>query len=624
MLKRITAFILALITVVTLVGCATEIPGLENNTENTTNTTASESLATSEPTTETDPIPAADIELTAEILSGYVVRRPESVKGESIDATIAAAKKLRETIQTAFGISIEILDDWYKQADGLPATAKEILVGKTNRVETANALAVIKAKDYAIAFENERIIITGGTDAACAQAVDYFIEKYIDIANKKITLTEHLFDVVAYNYPMGSISINGVALQKYKIVYPKNCDLVTYYTAEVISDYLYDNAGIKLEVVADTTAATQYELLVGDTNRAESNIGIELPADRYSLSISGEKVVLQGDYQMVGAAAGVLINNYFTTDAKEVNVTNLPTAPAATEYTFKKATSGIMMIGDGMSRVHFDAAIDTGVIKEFVADKLVNQAECTTASYSVLHSGKAYTDSAASATALSSGYKTVNGYLGVDTKKKEQQNIRELAHESGAKTAVVTTDKITGATPGGYLCHYPDRNATAQLQSQIDKLVKEGKVNYTYGAGQNNKVSLVPYTKEALSIIAADNSPFFIMIEEAYIDKNSHNNDLKKTTASVKNYDQVIAYCIAYTMLRGDVMLVITADHDCGNLSQKPNGDYVYNSDNHTNKNVPVFALGDGAAELLSKDVIDNTDIPKAFAKIFGKEQFGS
>ena len=615
MLKRFTAFFLAFLMLFSLVACTgdgegTEAPaGSENATD--PNADATEEVG-------------APVEITAEMLAEYTLRRPENVKGESITVTIEAAKKLRNELTSVFGVELQLNDDWHKASEELPATAKEILVGKTNRVETQNALSIIKAKDFAIVFENERIIITAGTDASVMDAVDYFIENYIDAAAKKITLTEHLFDVVEFEYPIGSISINGVALTEYKIVYPKNCDLVTFYTAEVISDYLYDNAGVRLEVIDDSKAENKYELLVGDTNRAASNIGIELPADRYSLSISGEKVVLQGDYHMVSAAAGALINNYFTTGTKEVDVTNLPTAPAAAEYTFKKATSGIMMIGDGMSRVHFDAAIDTGAIKEFVADKLINQAECTTASYSVLHSGKAYTDSAASATALSSGYKTVNGYLGVDNKKKEKQNIRELAHESGAKTAVITTDKITGATPGGYLCHYPDRDATAQLQKQIDELIKTGKVNYTYGAGQNNKVSLVPYTKEALSIIAAGNSPFFMMIEEAYIDKNSHNNDLAKTTASVKNYDQVIAYCIAYTMVRGDVMLVITADHDCGNLSKKANGDYIYNSDNHTNKNVPVFALGDGAAELINKSVIDNTDIPKAFAKIFGKDNFGA
>ncbi len=611
MFKRITAFLLAFLTVFTLIGC---------NGTGSTNTTADPGTSD---IPETDP-PVVTVELTADMLKEYTVYRPEKVKGESIEITTASAVKLRKAIQSAFEIEISLKDDWYKQSDGLPETAKEILVGKTNRAESANALAHLRAKDFCIAFENERIVITGGTDAAVEKAVDYFIENYIDTANKKITLTQNMLEIVEFDYPMGAIKISGTDITDYKIVYPKGSDLVTYYTAVVISDYLYANGGVKLEVVDDSAEASEYEILVGNTNRAESKIGIELGTDKYSLSQSGKKIVLQGSYHMVGAAAGALINDYLYGDGKPVDVTNIPTAPAAASYTFKEATSGIMMIGDGMSRVHFDAAIDTGVIPEFVADKLPNKAECTTASYSVLHMGKSYTDSAASATALSSGYKTINNYVGVDHMKKEKQNIRELAHSTGAKTAVVTTDKITGATPSGFLCHYPDRNATAQLQNQIDKLNAEGLVNYTYGAGKNNTVDLTAYAREALSIISEGKNSFFIMIEEAYIDKNSHNNDLTKTTKSVQIYNDVIAYCIAYTMVRGDVMLVITADHDCGNLTKKANGDYVYTSDNHTNKNVPVFALGDGAAELINKSVIDNTDIPKAFAKIFGNDNFGS
>ncbi|MBR4034776.1 MAG: alkaline phosphatase, partial [Clostridia bacterium] len=490
MLKRITAFLLALITVFALVGCQ------GGNEEVTTDAPEAN---TSEEITEA---PVVSVDLDATALAEYVIRRPENVKNESIEASIQAAKKLRETLKADLGVDIPLQDDWHKATEELPATAKEILVGKTNRTEAQNLIASIRSKDYAIAFENDRIIITGGSDDACSKAVDYFIENYIDKANKKIKLSEHLLDVIEYKYPMGNISINGVSLKEYKIVRPKKCDLITYYTAEVISDYIFDNGGYRLEVIDDSKAETAYELLIGDTNRAASNIGISLTADQYSLSISEGKVVMQGDYRMVGAAASTLINNYFGLDGKDVDVTNLPSAPAAAEFTFKKATSGIMMIGDGMSSVHFAATIDTGVIPEFVADTLPYKAECTTASYSVLYNGKAYTDSAASATALSSGYKTINSYLGVDHNKKEKQNIRELAHESGAKTAVVTTDKITGATPGGYLCHYPDRDATAKLQAQIDTLIKNGEVNYTYGAGANNKVSLVPCTKEALSIIA--------------------------------------------------------------------------------------------------------------------------
>ena len=610
MTKRFTAFLLAFIMIFGLVGCA------GGNGE--------ESTAPAETTPEVTEKADVSIELTADILKDYIVCRPEKVKNESIDVTIESAKNLKNALNEAFGIDLKLSDDWYRESDGLPETAKEILVGKTNRTETANVLSQIKAKDFAIAFENERIVITAGTDKGVGDAVNYFIENYINTTDKKITFNEHHLEVIAYQYPMGSISISGTPISEYKIVYPKACDLVTYYTALAISDYLYDNAGVKLEVIDDSNAETDYELLLGNTNRAASNIGIDLGTDKYSLSISGTKVVLQGDHRMVAGAAGVLINEYFKADGKAVDVTNLPTAPAAATYTFKKATSGIMMIGDGMSAVHFAAAIDTGVIKEFVADTLPYKAECTTASYSVLYSGKSYTDSAASATALSSGYKTVNGYLGVNHKKQEKQNIRELAHSTGAKTAVVTTDKITGATPGGYLYHHYDRDATTILQDQHDELVAKGLVDYTDGAGKNNGVDLSVYTREALSVISSDNSSFFIMIEEAYIDKNSHNNDLTKTTKSVQNYDKAIAYAIAYTMIRGDVMLVITADHDCGNLSQKANGDYIYNSDNHTNKNVPVFALGDGAAELINKDVIDNTDIPKAFAKIFGETNFGS
>lgn len=611
MLKRITALLLAIITILALVGCRSI--GSGNDTESTSDSV--------ENTTEA---PAVSLDLDAEALAEYIIRRPEKVKNESIEASVQAAKKLREAIKTELGIELQLQDDWHKASDELPATAKEILVGKTNRNETQKILADIRAKDYAIAFENDRIIITGGTDDACAEAVDYFIENYIDSASKKIKLTEHMLDIVAFDYPMSNISINGVSLREYRVVYPKKCDLITYYTAEILSDYIYTNAGYRLEVTDDTSAETEYELLVGGTNRAASSIGIELSSDQYSLSISGGKVVMQGAYRMVAAAAGTLLNSYFSSDAKATDVTALPTSPKAAEYSFKKATSGIMMIGDGMSAVHFSAAVDTGVIPEFLANTLPYKAECTTASYSVLHSGKSYTDSAASATALAGGYKTINGYVGMDTKKQEQQNIRELAHEAGAKTAVVTTDKITGATPAGYLCHYPDRNATAQLQKQIDDLTKNGLVDYTRGTASNNGSDLTGVAREALSVISDGEKGFFIMIEEAYIDKNSHNNNLSKTTKSVQIYNDVIAYCIAYTMVRGDVMLVITADHDCGNLSKKANGEYVYNSDNHTNKNVPVFALGNGAAELINKAVIDNTDIPKAFARIFGNESFGS
>ena len=199
MFKRFTSFVLAFLMIFALVACNGE--GDE--------TTAAENIDTTEEVTEKADV---SIEFTADVLKDYIIRRPEKVKDESMVATIEAAKALRDTINSTFGLSLELVDDWYKASEGLPETAKEILVGKTNRVETANALAKIRAKDYVIAFENDRIVITGGTDAAVKEAVDYFIANYIDAENKKFTLNENHLEIVGHQYYIVIISINGTSI----------------------------------------------------------------------------------------------------------------------------------------------------------------------------------------------------------------------------------------------------------------------------------------------------------------------------------------------------------------------------------------------------------------------------
>ena len=154
------------------------------------------------------------------------------------------------------------------------------------------------------------------------------------------------------------------------------------------------------------------------------------------------------------------------------------------------------MIGDGMGRNHIEAAKKDGM-KVFFADTLPNVSTCMTYSYSVNPLGKAeFTDSAAAATALSSGYKTINGYVGMDHLKKARKNVRELACEKGARTAVLTTDVITGATPAGFTAHCDSRKSTELIQSQIDELIRTGKIDFCEGSVGN---SLTAKAKEAFA-----------------------------------------------------------------------------------------------------------------------------
>ncbi|WP_265497212.1 alkaline phosphatase [Providencia rustigianii] len=67
------------------------------------------------------------------------------------------------------------------------------------------------------------------------------------------------------------------------------------------------------------------------------------------------------------------------------------------------------------------------------------------------------TDSAASATAWSSGVKTYNGALGVDVFSKDHDTLIELAKRSGKATGNVTTSEIQDATPAAQFSHVTAR-----------------------------------------------------------------------------------------------------------------------------------------------------------------------
>ena len=79
------------------------------------------------------------------------------------------------------------------------------------------------------------------------------------------------------------------------------------------------------------------------------------------------------------------------------------------------------------------------------------------------------TDSAASGTALSSGYKTNNGYIGVTPEKQPMRSIAEEARNSGRSVGIITTDQLTGATPAAFSAHVPHRGMAQEIAEQQAK-----------------------------------------------------------------------------------------------------------------------------------------------------------
>ena len=523
-------------------------------------------------------------------------------------------------VKTKTGADLDISAD---TATAYEAGAKEILIGNTNREVSAKYASQVRVGESLVCYdaETQAIVIVAGSDEALVNAVAKFFEDYANAKDRYFAVPTTLKDEVKKEFPIGDVTFGNVNLEEFGVVYPEDADLLTKYAALNLVDYIEINMGITLDIYDDTAAPLEHEFLVGETNRPESDVAVYFDDGEYLLMQNDGKIVMQGEGIYIGAAVGAFISFYLESGDDKVSLDAIPTN-VVTEYYVPAAycSNVILMIGDGMGFNHIKMALDNG-LDTFYPELLDVQGSAITRSQSVINGDAGYTDSAASATALACAYKTINGYLGMDPNKNSVQNVRELAYEAGAQTAVVTTDTITGATPAGFLCHHPDRNGSSVLQSQITALEKEGKVDYLAGSVGDN---LQKETRTALKTIADTEDPFFIMVEGAYIDKVSHNNDYAAAVKNVIRFNDAIAYSLMFAMCHPGTAVIVTADHECGALNEDPSTKYgyKYTSGNHTNRDVPVYAFGP-EVEIFDDVATENIDIARFIAMVFGDNSFG-
>jgi alkaline phosphatase len=90
------------------------------------------------------------------------------------------------------------------------------------------------------------------------------------------------------------------------------------------------------------------------------------------------------------------------------------------------------------------------------------------------------TDSAAAATAMSTGVKTVNGSIGTDKDGKSVENIIDRCEKLGKSTGVVTSVQFAHATPAGFAAHNPNRD---EMTSIARSMILESPLEVVMGCG---------------------------------------------------------------------------------------------------------------------------------------------
>ena len=209
--------------------------------------------------------PLPDI-LTAD-LANYSLIRPEKMSENVLAQTNVLYRKLKEDFSIA-----EYKDDFHR--DDVPMYRigeYEIIVGNADRPESREFLAGLRYSDYGYAQIGNKIVIAGHSDEATIKAIERFIDNVVlkkDGAEGVFYAKEYDY-VKRAEYKIPSIYIDGVAVEDYRIVYPKNNNKSEKVAAEMIAQAIAEVSGFVISIIHDGEAeANVREILIGATNRS--------------------------------------------------------------------------------------------------------------------------------------------------------------------------------------------------------------------------------------------------------------------------------------------------------------------------------------------------------------------
>lgn len=334
-----------------------------------------------------------------------------------------------------------------------------------------------------------------------------------------------------------------------------------------------------------------------------------------------------------------------------------------THHKTVKPRKVVFLIGDGMGLTQISGAMSEYPGQNaFERFKVIGLSKTRSADDYV-------TDSGAGATVFSIGKKTFNGAIGVDANAQPSESLFEKLKKQGRATGVVVTSSVTHATPASFYAHVSSRGdeddiAAFLLEGNCDIAIGGGykffaarkdhkdlfaelnrkgfvTVSDTNGVFKPQIATRLVYTlatdgmktmrdgrgsylkqasMNAMSLLAQNKKGYMLMVEGSQIDWGSHAMDYEYMKTELHDFNETINAVLDEAEKAGDILVVVTADHETGGLALTLNKEnrqkfipkYTYNK--HTGVMVPVFAYGPGAEDFAG--IYENTAIFDKFIKL--------
>jgi alkaline phosphatase len=331
-----------------------------------------------------------------------------------------------------------------------------------------------------------------------------------------------------------------------------------------------------------------------------------------------------------------------------------------------QAKNIILMIGDGLGPAHVQIAwlyatrqlgkalVMTDVMDNGCTAYMVNDTADSTV-----------TESAAAAVQMATGVKTLAKVIGIGPDGKVLETILEIAQEKGKATGLVTTSRITDATPAGFVAHVAHRSEQEKIADQLVKSdvnilfgggkdfflseAKKGKrkdrTNLLDEARQNGYVvvetveemkkaqgekilglfnqrymrfeidrkgstepSLAEMTAKALRVLSKKKEGFFLMVEGGRIDHAAHHYDIASVISDTLAFDEAVKVAYDFQKANLDTLLIITADHETGGLVVLP---YTLTSKEYEGINLEAISKIRGSFIRRNEELGDDPSLDK-------------
>lgn len=326
----------------------------------------------------------------------------------------------------------------------------------------------------------------------------------------------------------------------------------------------------------------------------------------------------------------------------------------------------IIMIGDGMGPEQVEAGrLVLG------GDLVMDLLDPVPGSVNTLNVYGEITDSAASATAYATGFKTANGNISMaEDDLTVLPTSMEAAIEEGMATGILSDVYLCDATPGVWVAHAPRRSCSTiipqQVEACVDVLLGPGeKVAYDRQQStdyikqlvdncgyqevkrpkdlakaqapddrllgiwggytlmydidrQNDPGSTVPtlaeMTAKAIEVLSRDPDGFMLVVEGGGIDWMAHNKDIAGVARGVVAFDEAVAVARDFAMADGDTLLIVTADHETGglDLGDDPNVAFIEGITASTDFMYGLVLRGEMSAEDALETYAGVTDLTQA------------